>query len=123
MDIATIIAVTSSVTALVTSTLTVLLTKGTDAWVKWRKAKHEIEYTVCLADDERADKSYKSIIEQLNQRIVALEAEIITLRTLRDADLRATAKQELESQRQILHLQWQLDHPQQHASPASTPET
>ncbi len=76
MLLAELISNTNAVLMAATALLTVLLTKGVDAAVKWAKARHEMESATCHEEDERADAWAKVVIQKLDDRVTTLEAAL-----------------------------------------------
>ncbi len=57
------------------------LTKGIDAYVKWRKTNYEIASAECHEEDDRADSWAKMMIATLQEDMKKLRGEMVTLRT------------------------------------------
>ena len=82
----------AAIASATTGVLTVLLTKGVDALVKWRRERR----TDCTLEDKRADKAYQWVNAKWEQRVVALEAEVVSLRTALDRTVNEAAKDHTE---------------------------
>lgn len=114
----------------VTGVISILATKGVDAYLKWRASESAIEQAARLAanadsdaDDARADKAYRDIIkiherdrEAQNKRIdeqqkhiVTLEIEIGDLRKSFDRRERENKAEREECERITKSLQSQID--------------
>lgn len=75
IDATTLTVLCSALTGL----LTLLATKGIDAYVKWRKTNNEIEAAACQSEDERADTWAKLVIERQQKDIESLRVDVRTL--------------------------------------------
>lgn len=124
MDPTAFTAIVSASSIAAGSLITIALRQGIEAWKTYRKTNHEIQHTLVLADDDRADKVYKYEIENQKEQIKVLQGEVITLRALRDADLRAATEERIkchrdtnELQLQIQELRFQLNHMIHHPQP------
>lgn len=70
----TIVALTAAITSLINVPLTVVLTRGVDAWLKIRGAKRQEK----VDDDNREDNEYKFVIAELKAVVSTQQARIDT---------------------------------------------
>jgi hypothetical protein len=75
METSSIIAITAAATTAITTPLTILLTKGVDAWLRLRKATTEEDHYT----DTRIDQNYLAVIGQLRGELAVVREALAKL--------------------------------------------